>query len=599
MLKNTKISTKLLIMIAPAIITMVGLLIAFYVASFSTYFSAKTIYYDTLYTTQYFLLNADRDFYQSQLAQTQAYQARLNSDTTNLDQNIKDKLSNAEEVLGHIKNAEATIKTNDALYNQYSCNGIIAALKDKNVALDSRLDRTLTESDLTFKQLFENFNNDYNTWITDYDVSTGKGDLATANKAFANARADLRIMQDLLIGYSSLHAHEYQQDMIVRVYSVVGLVAVIILLISALAIYFMRYIRKGINFIVVDMEKLALKNLSEELTVIPTNDELGSLSGAANKVLLSLKEIITKLKYTADELNQSAFDMQNNTKAASGSVKNIAGSVHEISQTVLSQAEDTEQAASETNTLEIIIEQSTENTKVLGTASENIKVASEEGMEVVNELYTITQNNQIAFNVIFEIIHKISASADKIGEASNLIAGIATQTNLLSLNASIEAARAGEAGKGFAVVADEIRQLAEQSSEAVKVIDAMLHDLQINATEANSQSKLVSDAVEKQTISVSRTKEKYTTIVDTIHTINKEIYNLDETSRRMDVSCNHVVSLISNLSAIAEENAAITEQTANETQQIKDTMGAMDESSDKVSEHAGELQALIAEFTLK
>lgn len=598
MIKNSKISTKLLLMVVPAIIVMLGLVVVLYKTTYMTYDASKDIYYDSLYITEYHLLNADRDYYQAELAKNRAIDAKEEGNTADYESFLADYNANLEEVRLHLSGAESNLKKDQDLYSGYTSNSLIADLDQKGITLDEELDRTITESDLTFQQLLENFDKNFTDWYSVYDLANSTGDYELSNTKFSEARADLKIMQDLLIGYSELSSHDLEKSLNVKVICIIIIVLISIVLITALAIYLLVYIRKGILTITEDMNILAKKDLSSQFSIVDSKDEFGLLSVASNKVLLALREIVSKLNSTTEVLNNSTDKMNHSTTDATGAVNQIAHSVNEISQTVSSQATDTEQASIEIMSLEKVVEQSGENAKNLAEASGEIKSTSQEGMDIVNDLYNITQQNQAAFDIIFEIINSINQSAAQIGEASGLIAGIATQTNLLSLNASIEAARAGEAGKGFAVVADQIRQLAEQSSNSVKVIDEMLQDLQSGISKAGEQSKTVRQVVKKQTDSVNMTKDKYITIVSTIDIINSEIISLDEISRQMETSCNHVVEIISNLSASAEENAATTEVTAESTHQILNTMTAISEASNMVNVHAKDLHEIISEFNL-
>jgi methyl-accepting chemotaxis protein len=598
MFKNLKISTKLSLMIAPVILAMVGLIIAYYNTAFMTYDAAKKIYYKQLYTIEYYMLNADRDFYQAELAQTKINDNRNTVTTEELEKLILDHESNTGEVEMHIASSEEAIKQIPDLYDYYNCNNLGAALDKNNIKLDEKLDRTLTDSDLTMQQLFESFKTNIDSWKNSYNVQTGDGDYALATESFGKARADLKSMQDILIAYSALHTDELEDSIQSKVLGVVVIVVAIVVFVSLIAFYIMNYIRKGVKCITTNMDSLANKDLNTQVPTINSSDEFGNLSSSVNKVLVTLRDIVLKLKLTSEELANSSDAMSNNTIQATDSLNNISHSIDEISATVSTQANDTEQAAAEIASLERIAVQSADTSKNLASASRSVQAASHEGMDSVNELYTITQQNQAAFDVIFEIINKITKSAEKIGEASGLIAGIATQTNLLSLNASIEAARAGEAGKGFAVVAEEIRHLAEQSGGSVKVIDEMLKELQFNVTHADEQSKLVREAVTKQTSSVIETKEKYTTIVSTMDTINNEITNLDSINQKMEQSCSQVVGIISNLSASAEENAAIAEQTAGASQIILDKMNSIEDANGMVNQFASELNEIISEFHL-
>ncbi|MDZ7835737.1 MAG: methyl-accepting chemotaxis protein [Alkalibacterium sp.] len=116
-----------------------------------------------------------------------------------------------------------------------------------------------------------------------------------------------------------------------------------------------------------------------------------------------------------------------------------------------------------------------------------------------------------------------NASAQKIGNASNMIKNIAEQTNLLALNAAIEAARAGDAGKGFAVVAEEIRKLADQSNGFTEEISEIVTDLNANTSQAVETMKEVAIVSELQSDKVSQTDNKFKGISKAIEDMNSVI----------------------------------------------------------------------------
>ena len=180
-----------------------------------------------------------------------------------------------------------------------------------------------------------------------------------------------------------------------------------------------------------------------------------------------------------------------------------------------------------------------------------------------------------AFLRISEQIHKTDASVVKIQEVVNLIAQIATQTNLLSLNASIEAARAGEAGKGFAVVASEIQKLAEQTNSSAKVIDEIILSLSNESQQTVQSINEVTDMIVNQKAKLDETKAKFEVVEEGILSTGKGMKTVLEQADVCGRAGEHVVSLMTNLSAIAEENAATTEQTNTSMNELNDATASL------------------------
>lgn len=176
---------------------------------------------------------------------------------------------------------------------------------------------------------------------------------------------------------------------------------------------------------------------------------------------------------------------------------------------------------------------------------------------------------------ISDQIHQTNGSVVKIQEVVNLIAQIASQTNLLSLNASIEAARAGEAGKGFAVVASEIQKLAEQTNSSAKVIDDIILTLSKESQETVQSISEVTEMILNQKKALDETKEKFKVVDDGI---SDAVVGMGVVQEQVDTcsgSGEHVVGLMTNLSAIAEENAATTEQTNTSMNELNDATASL------------------------
>lgn len=176
---------------------------------------------------------------------------------------------------------------------------------------------------------------------------------------------------------------------------------------------------------------------------------------------------------------------------------------------------------------------------------------------------------------ISDQIHQTDASVVKIQEVVNLIAEIASQTNLLSLNASIEAARAGTAGRGFAVVAGEIQKLAEQTNSSAGIIDDIIQVLSKESQKTVQSIHEVTGMIMSQKQKLDETKVKFGMVEDGIISTDSGMRTVLEQADVCGRTGAHVVELMTGLSAIAEENAATTQQTNASMNELNDATASL------------------------
>lgn len=529
------------------------------------------MYYDQLYTIQTALLSADRDFYQANTAEQQIY---FSSTVDSKENYLKEYNENVEQTGERLKEALGVSKKDKELLNEFQT---------------EKAEGTFAENTATLEE-------DLEKWYATYDPATGKGDYEKKQEYFQDIRGKLDILQQITEEYSTKKGADLQSE-IQRVCREVFAGTVIIVIAAWFYTFFVaRYLKYNMKKITKGMNALSDSDLSTDIVQIDSKDELGQLSQSAGKMLHNLRKVVEMMKKSSDELDQANGEMSEMTMSSTNSMSEINVAISEMAISITQQAADTESIAGKMNELNGAMERSCASTENLSGASSQINKLTREGLDVVNELQELTKKSVESFDSIFTVMDAISVSSGRIGEASSLISSIAEQTNLLSLNASIEAARAGEAGKGFAVVAEEIRKLAEQSAESVATIDQMLKELQINAEKADVQSKIVKECVDNQTQSVHHTREKYVEIVNNIEKVDTEIDSLKEVNSELDKDFTSVLDFVSNLSSIAEENAAMTEELTASSNNVVDNMKKMEQSGVLVTQATEQLVEMIQQF---
>ena len=343
---------------------------------------------------------------------------------------------------------------------------------------------------------------------------------------------------------------------------------------------------------------LSRKDLTANRLELKQQDELGALADAYNDLLISTREIMGDLGSSTKKLGTMSDEMNTNSEIIVKNVNEITGAVNNVAETAGEQASDIQNSIIEIDSLRGIAKQNETAIENLADASTQISETSKAGTQVMNELYNATKESEQSFEQIFESISRINESTAKIGQSSDLIQSIASQTNLLSLNASIEAARAGEMGKGFAVVADEIRKLAEDSASSANEINEMLKELRANVDNANQQSESVKEAVERQVRGVEDTRTKYKDISDNLAIIDNEVQSLGQVSRTMTESCEKVGTAMEHLSEAAQSNAAASEETNASIEEVLALLQQIAEGSTDIRGQSVDLSSIVSKYKL-
>jgi methyl-accepting chemotaxis protein len=352
--------------------------------------------------------------------------------------------------------------------------------------------------------------------------------------------------------------------------------------------------------------EIAMGNLTTSIEPKSEEDSLGNafmlMVSALRETVMDMNTQAELLKLAATSLSQNAEDscaniknvsllmdqVADGTDQQSSSIQQTLTSVSELSQAIDGVAKGAhEQAEAVQNTVEIsnIINQiMTEVGEFAKNVAESSKVASGsagKGSQVMQE--TISGMRRIK-NTVDQSVVKVTEMGNRSQQVESIldtINDIASQTNLLALNAAIEAARAGEHGKGFAVVADEVRKLAERSSAATSEIAKIINGIQQSVQDAVTVMEDGVNEVEKGVQLANHAGESLSSIHQDINILNTQAEQVEIAMRSMSNAVGDLLKSSETVSAVVEENTAATEEMAASSSEVTSSVQEISVISDE------------------
>ena len=377
--------------------------------------------------------------------------------------------------------------------------------------------------------------------------------------------------------------------------SVVFVITIAIAL--AIAFFFGRHLVQPLKAITQFAGNLASGNLTSEISIKQSN-EIGQTASALKVAQDNTRSLLNSISNLTQSIHAalSAFD-QNFTHMGT-SIEEVATAVDSIANNVTDQAQSTTDASDEIGVIADKIHSTGTEVTALNDNAKNMKTLSENSMSTLNRLITINDETRNDITIMHEQTEMTNDSVKQIAMAANLITEISEQTSLLALNASIEAARAGEAGRGFAVVADEIGKLAQQVSTSVDEIMRILDNLSKNSNRSVETMRKINDSVDTQVSSLSETQNIFTKLHDELNNFVSSVQSIDTMTNDMEQQRIHVTDALTRLSNLAQDNAAVTEETSAMSLTLS---GAVEDSRKLITDledKVGELAKDVNKFTV-
>ncbi|KAB7671836.1 methyl-accepting chemotaxis protein [Bacillus sp. B1-b2] len=339
-------------------------------------------------------------------------------------------------------------------------------------------------------------------------------------------------------------------------------------------------------------------NISMDVEISKSDDEVKSLGLAFNHMLYNLREMVQSIETNFNDTNETvktiseeADRAMEHSLAIASSVKEIAGGAEVSAQSVQASSESVE----ESMRIAQMVEEKAHNSR---TVSIDMTKKLADSNKVVQSLVEgmremVAENHQSLLSV-----NHLENHSKEIEDVLKLVGEIASQTNLLALNASIEAARAGEHGAGFSVVAEEVRRLADESGKAVEGISEIIKNMQAEVKNVVSQiGKQVESAQHKAEVG-EETSIVFREMNKTVEEMAKATIDITELIHQQKQQIYDTLQQSQEVAAISEETAAGTQQVTHITENQTDLIKKVDRLALKLKTNAEHLQQTICRFKI-
>jgi len=378
-------------------------------------------------------------------------------------------------------------------------------------------------------------------------------------------------------------------------WDLVGYVSAQVLIGLAAAVVLSKYFTRNLLHLAGASSVISRGDLTRKVDV-GSDDEVGDVARSFNTMLQSLLNIVTEVRSVSGQIFESAQSLSATAQEMNATTEEISSTMQNIAKGAEGTADMVNKTSSITRDLAASIEEISEKARFAARASKDAGDRARQAGEMM-------ENSSRKVADLVSRIDKSTATVEgfkdralRINESVEFITHIAQQTHLLALNATIEAARAGEHGRGFSVVAEEIRKLADSSRRFADQISKLAKEINSQSTEVIGSMNDSTQAAREGKAVIIQARTSIDAMVQSVLTSMERIEAISALSETQAKGADGLVRAIEEISKIAEDNAAGTEEASAATEEQTASMQEMSASAQELAKTSDTLKDLIAVF---
>lgn len=427
--------------------------------------------------------------------------------------------------------------------------------------------------------------------------------LSFASDSLFPLSREIRDKSDRLVSYQQTQMEEASLENTKTVRNALIFVIVSLIVAVAAAVAMALYMADRLSKPLVRMAAVARRiadgDLTQDISVLRRRDELGNMSAAFQQMAANLRSLIRTVSQAAEAVAANSKGLAASAEQSTQAAQQIAQVTQDIAKGAEHQAKGAEANSRAVEELTSAIQRLAASVTVMFESSQQAAERAERGSELMQRVSHHMETIQQASNESAELMRILDERLSEIGNILGMMREIASQTQLLSLNASIEAARAGEAGRGFAVVAEEVKKLAVRSEQSAQFAAEQLEDILLRSSRVAAAMRSGVREVDSGMQAVRDAEQAFAEILESVHLVRMEVEEASAVSGQMAASSQQISASMEEAVAIAEETSAGAQEVSAATEEQLASMEEISSSSAELSRTAQELHDIISRFRVQ